>query len=341
MDERECLRLLRTGVRVNIEYAWRAQINHHLLWRAVREAAASRDATHLTSWGEALNTAQNAIANVFGKHHVTTARALLWCGEQAATRDDRYRTEIDRAILALASPPELNIQDETWAWVCIRTLLEKQEDMPTRYTQGRRRVDVPVAGWNGQKGENGGFLATLVLEVLDSGAGQVAHHPIDAFETRFDKEFGDSMKHAWAAAREQAKKEGVDVLRYDGRWRLLQRWSWEEQKEGKLLPAAEANDRSASGAAAWGWYFALTGKVPDSGIIMLAQVREDGMIAAVDDDGVSAKTKAIAADGHFDTIVVASTGNSTKAEAALSECKIAHEVEHKDDLFILRLTRKA
>lgn len=318
MDERECLRLLRSGVRVNIEHAWRAQIKDHLLWRAVREAAASRDVARLTSWREALNGAQNAIANVFGKRHVTAAHALLWCGEQAATREDRYRTEIDRVILALASTPELDIQDETWAWVCIHALFEEQEDVVRRSTRGRRHVEVPVAGWNEQRGENDGFLATLVLEVLDGGAGQVAHHPIDAFETRFDKEFGDSMRHAWAAARELAQKEGVDVLRSDGRWRLLQGWSWEEQEARELPPAAEANDRSASGAAAWGWYFALTGKVLDSDIIVLAQVREDGLLEGVDDKGVFAKTKAIVDDGHFDTIVVASEGNKNKAEDALN-----------------------
>lgn len=319
MDERECLRLLRTGVRVNIEYAWRAQINHHLLWRAAREAAASRDTTHLTAWREALNAAENAIASVFGKHHVTKTHAILWCAEQAATRGDLYRTEIDRAIFALPNARELDIQDETWAWVCIRTLLEKQDDVAARYTKGHRRVDVPVAGWNGQKDENGGFLATLVMEVLDGGAGQVAQHPIDVFETRFDKEFGDSMKDAWMAAREQAEKEGVDVLRCDGRWRLLQRWSWEVQEREKLPPAAEANDRSASGGAAWGWYFALTGKVPDRGIIVLAHMREDGLLEGVDDDGVFAKTKAVADDGRFDTIVVASEGNRAKAEDALRD----------------------
>jgi hypothetical protein len=185
---------------------------------------------------------------------------------------------------------------ETWVWGCIRTFL----NAPTR----GKSLHVPVALYDAQCGK--GYVATFVLEALPSGAMQVFHHPTDAFTTRFSKECDDSLQQAWRGALELARREGVDVL-CDGRWRLL--------RDGQ--PIQEVGGRSASGAAAWGWYFALTGKVPDESIIVVAQVGETDVRLLNGVDGVDAKVKAIADDGRFDTIVVASDDNQREAEDAL------------------------
>jgi hypothetical protein len=154
--------------------------------------------------------------------------------------------------------------------------------------------------------QDSAFIATLVLEAIEGRVGQIVHHPIDGFYPCGDKEFLDSMNDAWTAARALLRKQGVDVQRCDGRWRLRRR-------DGQ--PIQEVGGRSASGAAARGAWFAMQGKVPDEGVIVLAEVDSDGMLKGV--SGVDAKAKAIAADGRFDTIVVASDDNQRKAEKAL------------------------
>jgi predicted S18 family serine protease len=152
-----------------------------------------------------------------------------------------------------------------------------------------------------------GVLATLVLDVVEPGGGQVFQHPKEAVRTYPQADFEQSMQDAWTAAKELAQKGGAQVL-FDARWRL----------QLNEEPVLEVSGRSASGAAARGWWFALTGKVPDEGVIALAQVRADGLLEGV--DGVPAKVKAIAGDGRFDTIVVASDENHREAETALREC---------------------
>jgi len=227
-----------------------------------------------------------------------TVRRLLWCTEQAATHPDFYRTEIDRVCFALANTPKFIKVNEAWAWVCIRTLLEA----PSWW------AEVPVALMDERQvdNEDSAFIATLVLEAIEGRAGQIVHHPIDGFYPCGDKEFLDSINDAWTAARALLQKQGVDVQRCDGRWRLRRR-------DGQ--PIQEVKGRSASGAAAWGWYFALTGKVPDDRVIVLAEIDSRGVLKEV---GVDAKVKAIAADGRFDTIAVVSE-NFVEAGRTLKE----------------------
>ena len=224
-------------------------------------------------------------------------QCMLWCGEQAATRPESYRTEIDRVCFTLADTPE-SIENPAWAWVCSRTLLQV----------AGRRVDVPIPLWDERKGENRGFIATLVLEVLERGAQQVVPHPIDTFCTRADELFHRSLEDAWAAASRLAQHHGVNVL-CDGRWRLLQ----------GNQPIAEVSGRSAGGAAALGWYLALGGMVPDESMIVLAAVDREGILHPLQDvNGVHAKIRAIAVDGRFDTIAVVREDLQT-AQAALNE----------------------
>jgi hypothetical protein len=241
-----------------------------------------------------------------------TVRTLVFCADQAVTNPDAYRNEskdaltLEEAIFAAIkdTPDFINGNEaKVSAWICIRTLL----DAPSR------RVEAPIAGWEKEKGESGGFIASFVLETLDKGGGQFVHHPIDTFcplanKTEENKNFFASMQDAWKAAKGLAQKEGVSAL-FDGRWRLL--------KGGK--PMTEASGRSASGAAAWGWYCALTGKVYDPRVIVLAQIDGDGNLTGVGDDGVRAKAKVIAASGRFDKIVVASKENQAEAESIVGK----------------------
>jgi len=233
---------------------------------------------------------------VQGRGHVQqweTARALVWCAEQAAAHPDFYRTEIDRVcFFALTEPPEF-IQDKVWAWVCIRTFL----DAPSR------RVEIPAVAWEEGQDESQnkpGLIAILVLEVLEGGAGQVVHHPMDAFTTHFDEGFARSMQDAWRGALTLSGKGGVD-----GRWRVLQR--------GHPMP--EVRGRSAGGAAARGWYHALQGTFPDEGVIVLATIDAQGQFGPVGE--VVAKVAAIAEDGRFDTIIVAGETDRRTAEGEL------------------------
>jgi hypothetical protein len=59
-----------------------------------------------------------------------------------------------------------------------------------------------------------------------------------------------AMQDAWSGACILAQQHGAETCRSDGRWRL---------KVGSG-PAAYAEDRSASGAAARGWWYVLTGR---------------------------------------------------------------------------------
>lgn len=266
--------------------------------------------------------------------------AQSWFGVEESPRSAAlplYAQVVDCVFRFLADNtlPPASPERLSWVWDVTRTLLGQP-----RHAVCIRKI--PVAGTEGSPG----FLATLTLEVLEPGCGAVFHDPHDAFCTRADAAFVAAMQDAWRGARlliqtqaqeqtppqeqdrqtqepnrqaqsqarepdRQAQTQAAKLPQWDGRWRLLRGGG----------PAAEANDRSASGAAARGWWFALTDKVPDEGVIVVAQVDENDVtqLKGVDDVGVVAKTKAIAADGRFDTIVVATATNQREAEAALRE----------------------
>ena len=291
------------------KWAWQQLTAGDSLFRALQEAVRNR------SVGDAMRLAQSWRSSNRDKSlqigpQWDIVLALVWCAEQAATSPDFYCTHIDEVGFAAVDVPEFIKRCDVWAWICIRILLGAP----------RRHAGMPVAGWNKQHGENGGFLATLFLDVLDSGAGQVVHHPVDAFSTQADDEFRSSMHNAWKAARNLLQKQGVDVADRDATWRLLDGWSWNVEERQRLAPSTVANDRSASSAAAWGWWFALQGKVPDNHVVVLAQINADGQLEEV--DGVPAKTKAIVRAGHFDKIVVASPKNEAEANGILKASKV-------------------
>lgn len=192
-----------------------------------------------------------------------------------------------------------------WAWEVTRALLGE----PRRVVH---RLAVPVAGTSQQ----GGFVATLELALLAPGGGESFHAPQDAFHTRPDARFVAAMHDAWVSARLMAQAHGVAAGLTDGRWRL---------KLGSG-PAAYAEDRSASGAAARGWWAALTGKVPDAGLVVIAQVDAEAVTQLRGVDGVFAKTQAIVAEGRLGTIVVASTANQREAEDTLRQAGASHRM---------------
>ena len=226
------------------------------------------------------------------------ARALVWCASQACNpppslkplrvgKDlDAFRRslEMERCCHALGT-------QEALAWGAILTFL----DAPIR----GQAVYVPVAESDEKAGK--GFLNTLVLEVIETGANGVFHHPRDILATHWDPPFGDSIQDAWQAARALVGAEQETPL-WDGRWRILSGWTADPLKRCELRPTAEANGPSASAAAAWGWWFALTGKVLDDRVITVAKINAQGVISAV--DGIRLKVEAIVAAGAFDTIAV-------------------------------------
>lgn len=184
----------------------------------------------------------------------------------------------------------------SWGWDVTRRLVDAPRQVMCSH-------EIAVAGVEGIQG----FHATLVLEVLAPGNEGVFHHPDDAFVTYADADFVAAMQDAWHGAHELIHQQEQTVPSWDGRWRLLR----------ERRPATAAHDRSASGAAARGWWYALTHKVPDEGVIVIAQVDPDNVMQMKGVDGVSAKTQAIAQDPRFDTIVVASKQDEEAALQAL------------------------
>jgi len=192
-----------------------------------------------------------------------------------------------------------------WAWDVTRALLGAERHMVFS-------CEVTVAATAGGEGD----LHTLTLEVLEPGSGEVFHAPGDVFYTDADDDFLASMQEAWSGALSMAQAQGSARRTWDGRWSLRQ------GRERGSAPLSVANGRSASGAAARGWWYALMRQMPDEGVIVIAQV--DGVdtngvmwLKGVDDRGVVVKTRAIAQDPRFDTIVVASQQDEDAAVRAL------------------------
>jgi hypothetical protein len=257
--------------------------------------------------------------------------AQLWRRDHG-TRPD----ELDRLAHALSRRTARSTFSRAWQWGCFRTLL----DPPAR----RERVSVYVVVLGRTPGESD--VAALSLELLDGGCGESFHHPVDAFRTKVDAAFRASMLDAWEAAAELVCREAeatggttsrtqprgapLDPRLCAGRWRLL-------DLQGAPLTAITGD--SAGGAAARGWWFALMGKMPDSGIVVLARVIRPGAPGATRDQftlgsvaGVAEKAKAIekaATAGRcpIDTIVVANAGDATAALNALGGSELLDVVD--------------
>jgi hypothetical protein len=278
------------------------------------------------------------------------ACALLWCALKAAQAPpsllpvrrgrelEAFRTtlELDKCCDTWRGKRGWTWAGPGWLWGCVLSLL----DAPVR----RGAVYIPVVGCD-DRNEGSGFLNTLVLEVLETAtnpkrAGELWHHPRDALVIKPDQDFVDSMDEAWHAARslvaaELAKNQadvadrsgttrpGTDgsehALLCDARWRILSGWAVDASERMKLKSATEAAGRSASAAAALGWWLALTRRVPDHRVIAIGQIDREGTITGVQNQAIESKVKATIYAGTFDTIaVVKDRGNLDRAQETIN-----------------------
>jgi hypothetical protein len=283
----------------------------HTLFQALHDAVKKGQVGEAANW--LLDWKDYVARDEKTQKQFDIAHALVWCADRASRQPDFYCSNTDRVSFDpdCGALPRFVEACKVWAQVCIRTFL----DAPSR------RVELPVAKWDETKGEAGGSLNTLVLEVLEGGEGQTVHHPVDVFVSDFDalgQGFLPAMRDAWKAAIQTFRD-----FRSTGRWRLLEGWHQDPRKREKLSPVTGAQGRSASGQAARGWWFALRGEKPDERIVTIAMVNEKNVqwLEGVDDQGVRAKAKVIAADAQrsFDTIVAVSDSNVGTAEQVLRE----------------------
>jgi len=246
---------------------------------------------------------------------------MLWCFDEARRSERIEPSEIDRVALGNRLPafdkqqgitqftgdPSGRSADVARAYMWIRSF---------RSIEPSARAAVPVALYDTKEGS--GFLATLTLEVMPGGVGEVADHPGAAFDVIHHDAFVKSIGRAWTMALRATSGEA----RVDGRWRV----------ERRAVPRSSASRElrlvdgpSASGAAVRGWWHVLHNRIPDAEIVVLAQISKDGnSLETV--DFVSRKVEAIVregtgSDGHsaFDTIVVIGDRARKEAEEALGD----------------------
>jgi len=271
------------------------------LFPSLQQALAEGQAVDFESLRQGLQTWQPFIDCADERHRKQwlTAQRLLWCAERAAHLPSVSWDEIDRLRLTLQAPEEVREQ-EGWALDCIRLLRR----VPAAAAAS---LQVPVA-LTDDMGSSRGAIATLVVETLQPGGGQSFLHPAYTLRTYAHPDFEAAMDTAWVVARGLAQASGTECSG-DARWWI--------QLRGHPVP--EVKGRSVSGAAALGWCHLLQGTVPDEGVMVLAQVDGKGHLGGV--QGITAKVHALAADGRFDTIVVASEENRQEAGAALRDVK--------------------
>lgn len=163
-------------------------------------------------------------------------------------------------------------------------------------------------------------LAQLRFERVLGGTGDVYVTPQQAFlrlSQGFDCIWREVPEHVRGLLAERKEMPCVD---FDVRIRI------EHLDEEERLINEELQGRSASGAAAWGLYFALTRKVPDDGIVVLTEVDKDGDLRGV--DGVKEKVRAlIQVAPPPDTIVVATEADENAANQALVEARMAGKID--------------
>ena len=279
---------------------------------------------------------------------VLRARALVWCAQHALASPDRFQSVEhacewfdDRVVTGDDEGGALNEfldspDHKPWVWIAIRTLTAagRHEDVDNAEGSAFWSVTEPIAFWNEEaalrragdrarrsRSVNGeGVLADLTLDVLslprvgtDSStraaavAGRVAQHPADALAWGdYDPDFRKSLERAWRAALALYQERHASCRWFDARWRLTGQ-----------LDHLRVSGASSSGAAARGWYVALEHEFEDPRVVTLAEVDEDNVRLLTGVDGVSAKTRAIAEAGRFDTIAVATQENEIEANRVL------------------------
>jgi hypothetical protein len=253
-----------------------------------------------------------------GEQHATerwtVLAQMLWCFDEARRSENVAPSALDRVALARRLPafgpdgivpfsgdPIARPAEVARAYTWIRSF---------RAIEPTARAHVPIALYDTE--EKRGFLATLTLELLPGGIGEVADHPGSAFDTELHDLFVDSIARAWRMASE-ATPEAPPM---DGRWHV--------RRGPPFTPASSRGLRlvdgaSAGGAAARGWWHVLRNQIPDAEIVVLAQVAADGR-SLEPVNFVGPKVEAIVREGvrpdgqpAFDTIVV--VGDDARREA--------------------------
>jgi hypothetical protein len=246
---------------------------------------------------------------------------ILWCFEEArklSAPSGFSPTEIDRISLAARLPEfdEHGVHDYKGdqteaarskqvarAYMCVRSF---------RLIAPSRAVEIPIALVDGSA--KTAFIATLTLELMPGGTGEIAPHLGAAFDTIYHTAFEVSLERAWRMA-------GGTHANVDGRWWLRRGTSFTSSSGTIALDAVDGP--SAGGAAARGWWHLLNEKVPDPEIVVMAQISKDeASFETV--DYVSQKALAVATEGRtpeghlaFDTIVVVGNAAKQAAESSL------------------------
>ncbi|MGH8549921.1 MAG: hypothetical protein ACRERU_15210 [Methylococcales bacterium] len=313
-------------------------INSTLAIEELRQYVLSSPINEIKRLKEWVENCQKDENNIFLRSRWDRLFALVWSGHQlinSNTTDCIINTEVRwtdvKNKLDNGFPPESNFAffttDCLWYWQGYLGQRLKSVEGFRLVCERTRPVTVPIAVEHPESGSPS--LAYLELEVacLPSEGKQnkstvdlvAGRHPEDFQGLFVDNNFFESMECAFRAALQCAgTNEHTDGFAYRGWWKL------------HVQPGLDqVSGRSASGAAALGWYHALQKTVPDGRILVLSAISrensENGALEYV--DGIEKKVLGLGNGSTFrandseiipiDTIVVASHKNEEEVNLAI------------------------
>lgn len=243
---------------------------------------------------------------------------ILWCFDEARKPEESPPTEIDRLSLAARLPEfdqhgihkyagnpkeEARVKRVARAYMCVRSF---------RGTAPSRAVETPIALVDTSTAA--GFMATLTLELMPGGTGEIAPHLGAAFDTIYHTAFESSLERAW-------KMAGGTRSTVDGRWSMRRGTPFASPSGAIALDAVDGP--SAGGAAARGWWHLLNDQVPDPEVVVMMQIANDD-VSFETVDFIPQKVRAVEKEGRtpdgqlaFDTIVVVGSDAKRDGESAL------------------------
>ncbi len=217
------------------------------------------------------------------------------------------------------APSTWHLRKVGWLYDLIVLLLGNSQKRPKiRET----RVPFVLVSENIDLENEKSFIAEFEFDVLPNGRGEVFITPEQSF-VEFKKGFDDLFDVSLAAARRTVTDEEDTDTNPDIRVRINRietaigkRSRQEIDLERRLLDNDVLEGRSATATGAIGYYHALSGKVYDHRVIVLAEVDARGNLGPVDQ--IDTKIRRVVSSGLFDTAVVAD-GNEGQAKKELSE----------------------